>query len=325
MTTLLLALLIAAPAQLAQSKIELPGGPGPIAMDYLAADADGARIWVPAGNGTVDVIDAATGAVTSIDGFESARRGERTLGPSSASVGEGFVYVGNRANSAICAIDAKTLERKGCLVLPTAPDGVAFVAPTHELWVTTPRDQSLTLVDLKKPATPMLSTKIPLPGDPEGYAVDTAKGVFYTNLEDKDRTLAIDVKTRKIVSTWKPECGADGPRGLAVDSARGQIFVACAAGSVKALSTKDGSLLGEVEAGAGIDNFDYDPKTHTLYIASGKAASFTLATVNGQGQIAKVAQAPTAKGARVVVVGAKGAAFIADSAGGRILVLHPAQ
>ena len=39
-------------------------------------------------------------------------------------------------------------------------------------------------------------------GEPEGFAVDDARGLFYTNLEDKDRTLAIDLKTRQITKTW---------------------------------------------------------------------------------------------------------------------------
>jgi DNA-binding beta-propeller fold protein YncE len=321
LSLLLLALLAATSSALTATPVPLPGGPGPITMDYLAADPDLARVWVPAGNGRVDVIDASTLSVTSIEGFETERRNDRLLGPSSVAVGDGFAWVGNRANSAICAIDAKSLERKGCLVLPSPPDGLAWIAPTQEVWVTTPRDQSLTLVDVKKPGTPLLSTKIPLPGAPEGYAVDAERGLFYTNLEDKDRTLAIDVKTRKIVSTWNPRCGEDGPRGLVLDAARGHLFVACT-DRVKTLSTRNGAVLGEIGAGAGIDNMDEDLRTHTLYVAAGKAATLTLVRASEKGALTKVASAPTAKGARVVVVGGKGAAFVADSAGGRVLVLR---
>src|ERR1700690_4605854 len=39
------------------------------------------------------------------------------------------------------------------------------------------------------------SVDIKTDGSPECYAVDAAHGVFYTNLEDKNRTLAIDIKT----------------------------------------------------------------------------------------------------------------------------------
>ena len=315
------ALLLASPAQLTVTPIALPPGTGPVVMDYLATSDHGARIWVPAGNtGKVDVIDAASGKVTAIDGFETAQRQGRLVGPSSASAGHGVVYVGNRANYNVCAIVEKSLAKTGCMVLPSSPDGVAWVAATKEVWVTTPRDQSLTLLNAANPGSLQYAARIALPGEPEGYAVDDAKGFFYTNLEDKDRTLVLDVKTRKIVATWNPGCGENGPRGLAIDSARGQLYVACT-DKVKTLSTRDGSVLGEVLAGAGIDNIDYRKATKTIYIASGKTGTLTLATADDKGRLSVSATAQTAKGARVVVAGLRGAAYVADSQGGRILMV----
>ena len=61
---------------------------------------------------------------------------------------------------------------------------------------------------------------IALPGAPAG-------GVFFTNLEDKDRTLRIDVRSRRVTTTWLPGCGDDGPKGLALDQALDFLFVAC--------------------------------------------------------------------------------------------------
>lgn len=315
-------LLFAALFAIATTAVPLPGGAGPIVLDYLGTDPDLSRVWVPAGNGRVNVIDASTLAVTSIDGFQTERRNDRDVGPSSVAVGDAFAWVGNRSGPALCAIDLKSLERKGCLVLPSTPDGIAWVAPTQEVWITTPGDQSLTLVDVRKPGTPLLASKIPLPGAPEGYAVDPARGLFYTNLKDRDRTLAIDVKTRKIVSTWNPRCGEDGPRGLILDAARGHLFVACTEG-VKTLSARTGAILGEISAGAGIDNFDADLPSHTLYVAAGKTGILTLVRVSEKGGLTRASTTPTAKGARVVVVAGKGAAFVADPAGGRVLVLQP--
>src|SRR3989442_1749270 len=88
----------AAPVQ----SIALPGAPADgVFMDYIAYDRAHRRVWVPAGNtGRVDVIDVGSGKVTEVGGFptqEMERRGKkRTVGPSSASVGDGVVYVGNR-------------------------------------------------------------------------------------------------------------------------------------------------------------------------------------------------------------------------------------
>ena len=86
---------MAAAAQVAglPGTIALPGGDADgVGMDYLAYDPRTNTVWVPAGNsGAVDVVDAATGKLTRIDGFtthEVERGGKkRIVGPSSATLG----------------------------------------------------------------------------------------------------------------------------------------------------------------------------------------------------------------------------------------------
>ena len=94
-----------APSALKAEPLVLPGGPAPVGMDYLAYDDSTKTVWVPAGNtGKVDVVDSTTRQIRAVDGFPTAQRGTRTVGPSSATVGAGVVYVGNRADSSICAV-----------------------------------------------------------------------------------------------------------------------------------------------------------------------------------------------------------------------------
>lgn len=310
---------------IAAHPLVLPGGGADgVMMDYLACDRERGIVWVPAGNtGSVDMIEAGTDKVTRVQGFRTAeveRRGQkRTVGPSSASIGEGIVYVGNRGDSSICAVDMKTRKVGACATLESMPDGVAYVAATREVWVTTPRDGSLTILDASKPGTLAVKTTMKLEGSPEGYAVDPAHGVFYTNLEDKDRTLAIDVKTRSIKATWMPECGEEGPRGLAVDPALGLLFVACTDGAVALDVKHDGAVRSRLTTGAGVDNIDYLPARRLLYVAAGREALLTVAHVGDEGTLTTVASGKTAEGARVVVADAKGGAYVADSRGGRIL------
>src|SRR6267142_722544 len=187
----------------AVTSLLLPGAPADgVALDYLVVDRARHRVWVPAGGtGSADVIDTRTQAISRVEKFPVAdveRNGKkRKVGPSSATVGDGVVYVGDRADSSVCAVDAVTLERRGCATLASMPDGVAFVAATKEVWVTTPRDQSIVILDVKTPGAPKTAGRITLDGDPEGYAVDDAHGFFYTNLEDKDRTLRISTSCRR--------------------------------------------------------------------------------------------------------------------------------
>jgi len=311
----LAALLAAAPAPLA-----LPA-PAPVVMDYLVAD--GNRVWVPAGNtGKVFVLEA--GKFATVDGFPTKEgRNGRLMGPSSVTVGEGAVYVGNRGDSKICAIDARSLEKKGCAELPGMPDGTFYVATTKEVWVTTPRDNTIQILDVKNPLAPKLVGKIALESGPEGYAVDASKGVVYTNLEEKDRTLAIDAKTRKVESNWDSGCGKEGPRGLAIDVDRNVLFVACAVAGVNAVQAKTGARLGHVEAGEGVDNIDYLSAKRLLYISAGRSEKLTVAHLEEGGALKQVSSEKVGKGCRVVVATQDGTAYAADSAGGQLWVQKP--
>src|SRR5438093_7307726 len=129
--------------------INLPGATGTVALDYVAYDRTTGKLWVAASNtGSVDVIDEATDAVVQVTGFKTGEvelRGRKVIvGPTAVSIGDGVVYIGNRGDSTLCVIDAKTLERGECLqVAPpsagreAAPDAVVYVAATRELWITT--------------------------------------------------------------------------------------------------------------------------------------------------------------------------------------------
>src|ERR1700730_16318736 len=163
-------------------------GTGDVSMDYIAFDPATNSLWVPGGNtGAVDVVDVATGNVRQIPNLATsqvqARGGTRVLGPSAVSIGEGVVYIGNRGGSDVCAFSARTLARVACGHLDSRPDGVVYVAPTKEVWVTTPGEQSIRVLDA---TTLMQKAKLTFPGNPEGYAVDAKRSRFYTNLEDKD-------------------------------------------------------------------------------------------------------------------------------------------
>jgi DNA-binding beta-propeller fold protein YncE len=243
------------------------------------------------------------------------------MGPSSVSVGNGVVYIGDRATNEVCSVNAETLELGQCVRLSDSIDGISYVASTHEVWVTTPNTQSLTVLDVAKPGALKAKLVIKTPGAPEGFAIDESRGLFYTNLEDKNETLAIDIKTHTIRSSWKSGCGADGPRGVAVDSARNFVFVACT-DSVRILASKrQGAVLGKIETGAGLDNIEYVESTQRLYAAAGRAARLTVAHVDDQGQPSVIATAVTAEGARNAVTDAKGTVYVADSRAARMLII----
>ncbi len=321
----------ATPARYDVTAIALPGAPaGGVMLDYLVADRIRHRIWVPAGGtGSAVVIDALSKELRRVGKFptkEVERRGQkRVVGLSSATVGDRVVYVGNRADSSVCAVDAGTLERGACVTLPGSPDGVAFVAATREVWVTTPRDRTMVILDVSKPMQPRIAGSFELEGAPEGYAVDDGRGVFYTNLEDKDRTLRIDVRTRKVTATWMPSCGEEGPRGLAIETQGPFLMVACPDHVEVLDGGKDGAIVSKLDTGAGVDNLDYLTARRQVYAAAGGAGTLTIARLGPKGSLERVASVPTAKGARNAVAAEDGTAYVANGPAGSILCVRPAK
>ena len=191
--------------------ISLPGASGVVALDYFAYDRSTGKLWVPASNtGNVDVIDESSDAVSQVAGFKTGEvelRGRKVpLGPTAVSVGDGIVYIGNRGDSTLCVIDTRSLKRGECLqVAPpsagpaAAPDAVVYVAATRELWITTgappigvpSADKTIQVFDVSEPRHLKPKLKTPLDGSAEGYAIDNQRGLFYTNVEETGKTVAI--------------------------------------------------------------------------------------------------------------------------------------
>ncbi|HEY6904843.1 MAG TPA: hypothetical protein VI216_11090 [Candidatus Acidoferrales bacterium] len=320
--------------------LPLPGANGLVMLDYFKYDYASRLVWVPAANtGSVDVIDTTTDRIKRVEGFSVAQvefRGKmRSVGPSSVAIGDGVVYVGSRADSKICVIDSRTFEMGVCIAFapPTAgmaaaPDGLVYIAATRELWATSgappmgisAADRSLKIFSASRPANITPAGKIPLPGSAEGYAVDGRHGRFYTNLEETGQTVAINVRKHAVESTWR---SCDGPSGVAVDSRRGFVFVACDDHVIVLDTAHHGRVTGSIATGAGVDNIDYSEDAGLLYVAAGDAAQLTIARIEDNGKPTRVALVPTAKGARSVVAGANGCAYLIDPLGGRILKVEP--
>ena len=322
-STLALLVLLVVPAMLRGADysvrtLTLPGGtPAGIGMDYIAFVKATNSVWVPAGNsGSVDVIDAATGKLRQITGFPTKevtiRDRKRVLGPSSVTFGDGIVFIGSRGDDSVCAVDPKTLVRGTCTHLTSMPDGLAYVAPAKEVWVTAPRDKTIRILDA---ATLHEKATLTFDGNPEGFAVDAKRHRFYTNLEDKDKTLAIDIASHKTVATWNPACGEDGPHGLRVDEASGHLFVACSAKVEVLDAAHDGAVLSSIDTGNGVDDFDYAAASHQLYVGAARDAKLTIARVDAAGHLSIVASVPTAAGARNPAVAGNGDVYLAHGGG----------
>jgi len=311
--------------------ISLPGANGVVVLDHLAYDRARGRLWVPASNtGNVDVINEASDTVSPISGFKTGEvelEGHKVkLGPTAASVGDRVVYIGNRGDSTLSIIDSETLERGESLQMTPAspetggsPHGVVYVAMTRELWVTTGPGKSIEVFDASEPRHLKWKLRIPLDGSTEGFAVDNQRGRFYTNIDDMGKTVAIDVRSHKVVSEW--DVGSSDLQGLALDTKRGFLFVACQDHVVSLDIGHDGKVTDSVTTGGGLDDIDFSAEQKVLYAAASVTATLTIAEVSDDGKFHVKALVPTAKEARGVIAAKGKTAYLIDPAEGHILGL----
>jgi hypothetical protein len=313
------------PPDLTARVVPLPGAKAPVTLDLVAYDRSSGRVWVPVGDtASVDVFQIATGTFRRVDGFKAVRREmhghQRAMGPSSVTIGDGVAYVGTRSTSEVCAVDEASLTRGRCLALAASPDFVTFVAPAREVWVTLPRKQSIAVLDATNPGDLRPKLVIEAPGSVEGAAVDAVHGLYYTNLEDQNKTLGIDIGSHTIKSTWTAGCGEGGPHGIAVDPSRRFVFVACSNGVRILDAAHNGATLGTIEAGDGVDDIAYDADKHLLYVAAARSHRLTIARVDAKAGSTVIATGSTSQRGRNAVGDADGNIYVADAGSAALLV-----
>ena len=178
-----------------------------------------------------------------------------------------------------------------------------------------PRDNSVRILDSQ---TLSQKEKLTFEGRPEGYAVDAQRSRFYMNYEDKDLTTAICLQTHKTLAKWQSSCGEDGPHGLSVDQRTGYLFVACSTRAEVLDAGHNGEKLSSINTGDGVDDLNYSPATHMLYVGAAKNARHTVSLVDTAGKLSLVAEVPTHEGARNGVVTNDGTLYLAHSQLGQL-------
>ena len=91
----------------------------------------------------------------------------------------------------------------------------------------------------------------------------------------------------------------------------------------------NGKQLLSIDTGDGVDDLNYSPPTHTLYVGAAKDAKLTIARVDATGKLSVVAHVPTHQGARNRVVTREGVVYLAHSQfgelAGLVVVSPPAK
>jgi DNA-binding beta-propeller fold protein YncE len=308
------------------SPLELPDGNGGIGFDDLRFSEELHELLVPAGRtGRLDLVDAATGAIASVEGFSRAESGGRghADGTTSADAGEGYVFAIDRTERTLAAVDPVARRIVARAKLGGGPDYVRWVGgAAHEVWVTEPGRKAIEIFRFDRGSPPRLSATgtISVPDGPESLVVEPTGRRAYTNTFH-DETVAIDIDSHSVIVHWSNHCR--GARGIALDASRGLLFVGCDEGKAVALDVaRGGRTIGDARTGEGVDVIAYSPRLGHLYVPAADSGNLTIISVGSRGELRALGSIPTAPEAHCAATDDRGNVYVCDPRAGRLLVMQ---
>lgn len=315
--------MVAAGEAIAPKPLPLPGGESGIGFDDMGFAPSIHRVMVPAGrSGNLDLIDPDTMQVTAIGGFSSRKSfgGGHSQVVTSADEGRGLLFATDRDARQLIVIDPKKLSVIATAPLASGPDYVRYVAATNEVWVTEPSAARIEVFSLPQngASKPVHVDFISIAGGPESLVIDNKRGRANTHLWT-DTTLGIDLKTRKIASRWKNGCR--GSRGIAIDDARGFLFVGCDEGKLNVLDLNTGAQLGSASSGSGVDIIAYNSHLAHAYMPGEESATMAIVGISRKGAATVLATVKTAEGAHCAAADDRDQVYVCDPANGRVLIV----
>jgi len=315
--------LLAAGEAIVPPPLPLPGGESGIGFDDMGFAPSIHKVLVPAGrSGNLDLIDPDTMQITAIGGFSSRKSfgGGHGQGVTSADEGRGLLFATDRDAKQLIVVDPKTKSVIATAPLASGPDYVRYVSATNEVWVTEPGAARIEVFSLPQSGAPKATHVdfISIPGGPESLIVDKTRGRAYTHLWT-DTTLAIDLKSRKIAERWKNGCS--GSRGIAMDPARGFLFVGCDEGKLTVLDLNTGAQLGSASSGSGVDIIAYNSHLAHAYLPGEQSGTMAIIGISTKGAATVLGTAKTAEGAHCAASDDRDNAYVCDPNGGRLLIM----
>jgi len=225
------------------------------AIDYVYADNDDHRLYIPRGN-QVLVFDL--GTLKSVGTIENTRARGVAVDPKS---GHGFC-----SSSPVVMWDTKTLKPIKTIEVQGRPDGILFEPATERIYVFSHAAPNATVIDSKDGA--VVGT-IDLGGAPEQAASD-GKGKLFVTLEDKDKIAVVDVKELKVIANYDLTGKGGGPAGLGFDVKNHVLFAFChEPATAVIINSDDGKIITTLPIGKGVDGGGFNPHTMEAFSSQG--------------------------------------------------------
>ena len=259
-------------------------------IDYVFADNDGRRLYVPRG-AQVLVFDLDT--LKSVGSITNARARGAAVDPIS--------HHGFCSSSPVVMWDTKTLETIKTIEVQGGPDGILFEPLTERIYVFSHRQPNATVIDGKDGS--VVGT-IDLGGAPE-QAQSDGQGHLYVDIEDMDNVAVVDVKTLKVTAHYDLGGKGGGPAGLGLDAKNHLLFALCRKpATCVVLSADDGKILATLPIGNGTDGGGFNPNTLEAF-SSQRDGTLTVIKENSPTTFEVVQTVATKPGAKTCTLDTK--------------------
>jgi len=248
------------------------GGDG--GMDYVYADVDGRKLYIPRGG------SQQSGATPRIVAYnldtldklaEIGNLGGHGVAVSTKS-GHGFA-----SSKPVVMFDTKTLTQIKTIDVQGNPDGILYDDFNDRVWVFSHSQPNATVLDAKDGS---IVGTADLGGAPE-QAVTDSRGKMWVDLEDKDKIAVVDTKTITKTGEYDLAGKGGGPGGLAFDVKNHILFSSCHQPATMVILNSDtGKILDALPIGTGTDGATFNPKTMEAFSSNGGDGTLTIIKEN---------------------------------------------
>lgn len=237
-------------------RIPLAGDTG---WDYITADTQGRRLYVPHGIEVVVLdLDAGTvvGKVTGLKGVHGVAVAR--------DVGHGFISATDPGSVTI--FDLKTLAVIDKVRVGDDPNGIIYDPRTHRVFSADRGSKRLTAIDAR--TGKIVASSIDLDGRTEHLAAD-GEGSVFLNMQDKGTMLKLDgAGDLKVLETWTlGSCGQ--PSSMDIDRRHRRVFIGCRSGELAVVNADNGRVVATQPIGPGVDALEFDPANGLVFVSTG--------------------------------------------------------
>ena len=238
---------------LSKTKVGGEGG-----FDYVYADVEGRRLYVPRGGemGAVYVFDLDTlkpvGTIEKMSGHGVAID-EKT-------------HHGFASSKPVGMWDTKTLTSMKTIEVQGGPDGILADPFNGRIYVFSHGAPNATVINAKDGS---IVGTIDLGGAPE-QAVSDGKGHIYVDIEDKGNIAVVDAKTMTVTAHYDLAGKGGTCAGLAIDVKNKLLFATCRdPQTMVILNAGDGKIVETLPIGKGTDGAVFNAKTMEIFSSQG--------------------------------------------------------